>query len=374
MSGIDKVANIENVDVTGVVTVSATRYAGGLIGFAEPTSLYISNSRVVGVSVSGVQSAGGAIGQVEFGRRVLAHDQTDFYQIYDSQFRGLEIASSAGSAGGIYGSYMVGAAKLSQLHLVRINSIGNTISASGALKLGTVLGYSNAANVPLAPTFGIYGINVYDEQTKLYVGAAEQSYRQAGTCNSDFNLIRFTDVKDLATDGIVIPTVPASGNNRNGVLPDIIDEPANSKYIMKEALPEELRYLLYDSEQSTVLNLTEYITEINRAITSTGVVEGVNVVNTFNEINWYTYESKACIDSVELDSQGNLTWRKYNGSYSFMALRSDEEGQWTNLSVTYNLYDKERDGEADNRPLSVTAVIPVHLELQVSIATQSWIK
>jgi hypothetical protein len=117
---------------------------------------------------------------------------------------------------------------------------------------------------------------------------------------------------------------------------------------MRESTQDALHYLLYDSEQSTKLNLTEYIAEINRAITSTGAVAGGYVENTFDRVNWYTYESKAYTDEGFIGTQGNLTFRKYNGQYSFMASRTDPADQWTNMSVTYNLYDKARAGDAKN--------------------------
>jgi hypothetical protein len=61
-------------------------------------------------------------------------------------------------------------------------------------------------------------------------------------------------------------------------------------------------------------------------------------------------------------------------SYVFKARRSDPADQWTELSVTYNLYDEDREGMEHNWPLSVTTVIPIRLDLKISVATQSLIK
>ncbi len=128
-SGAETIANIKDISVKDTA-IDADINAGGLIGLAESSSLYVLNADVTAARISGGQNAGGAIGQVRFGRMSDTHDQTDFYQIYDSKFSGLDINSSAGSAGGVYGSYMVGASKLSQLHLVQIDATGKHSQSS----------------------------------------------------------------------------------------------------------------------------------------------------------------------------------------------------------------------------------------------------
>jgi hypothetical protein len=55
------------------------------------------------------------------------------------------------------------------------------------------------------------------------------------------------------------PTEPAANTPRDLLLPDILHGESNAKYIWTDETRTVLKHLLYDSEQSAVLNLTDYI-------------------------------------------------------------------------------------------------------------------
>ena len=372
----EPVPNFDRLTILGSSSIKASGTAGGLAGLVSSTSLAVEESAVqAGATIEGGSGAGGAIGQVVFHTYA---EQTDYWQIRHSSFQGLTIQSSAGSAGGVLGLHTIGDSKMSQIHLVELNVQGNTVTGSSPSRTGTVLGYSNAVN-PSTHTFGIYGINVYDEHTILKVGTNVQSYRDAGTCQADFNLIRHTDFNQLVSAGITAPATPAS---RGDLLPGILDHQDNSNFIWDTENPDRLKYLLYDSAQSAELDLNEFFTQINQAITSTGVIsqkvvndQTVRIVeNTFDHVNWYSYTSAGFTDGGATGGTGNLTWRRSAGSDIFKIRRSDPSGQWTMMTVTYNLFDKRRANTASNRPLTVQMQIPVKVDVQIGIATRSWLK
>ena len=393
-----KEANIKNVvigpsDAVGAaVTISGVN-AGGLIGESYATCMWIVDASVSKVtvkatanaSVNATSNAGGAIGRTTYSNRYgYKVGQTDYYRIQNSNFTHNKVIGP--NAGGVIGQS--GMDTRQSIHLLNLQATDNVMQASD--KGGTVVG-----NYTRDDYSYLSGINVY---TRAYgasgkadsivkIGGTEQDTPSvSGNQNSNCKMAFYTFFEDRIKQTDFAQYFSNEVNSTSFVSAEKTDDAQTpltfATYTSEDTNANtEFAYMMYDSEQSINLTISEFVRKIYDALFAEevkpkAVEEGKDpeyeVVSTYDKINWLRYATfdgrkitikNGAIDKTEPTGKPRIAYNTWSG---IRLLGSDKEDEFTYVNPKYWM-----DANAKYN-LTWTDQIPINVDAAIKIAIRAW--